>query len=183
MYIINCIQESIYPYELVKKVDNYVIYDDLPFSVDDSKKGNKKVMSKEIKIFISHGHEDDWKILKDDLQDNHGYKVDYFEKGNTASRYTFEVLEQKLNESNFALIVFSAEDKHESDNRLHARENVIHEAGLFQGKHGRMNVILLVEDGLKEFSNILGITQIRYNKGNILAVASKVVSEIIKANK
>jgi predicted nucleotide-binding protein len=181
--IINRIQESITPFEVVKKDNKKFINDDFPSNYFEDNKEIKKDMGREIKIFISHGHEDDWKQLRDDLQDNHGYVIDYFEKGNSASKYTFEVLEEKLNKNNFALIIFSAEDKHEFDDKLHPRENVIHEAGLFQGRHGRMNVLLLVEKGLTEFSNILGITQIRYEKGNILAIASKVVAEINKVIK
>jgi predicted nucleotide-binding protein len=50
---------------------------------------------------------------------------------------------------------------------MHARENVIHETGLFQGrlKHGR--AVVLLEEGATEFSNIAGIQQIRFMKNNI----------------
>ena len=47
--------------------------------------------------------------------------------------------------------------------------NVIHEAGLFQGNLGFDKAILLLEEGCQEFSNIQGLGQIRFPKGNIKA--------------
>ena len=55
----------------------------------------------------------------------------------------------------------------QADGSLHARENVIHEAGLFQGKIGFERAIILLEKGCKEFSNIHGLGQIRFSKGKI----------------
>lgn len=43
-----------------------------------------------------------------------------------------------------------------------ARQNVIHEAGLFQGRLGFMRAIVLLEEGCEEFSNIHGLGQIRF---------------------
>ena len=48
-----------------------------------------------------------------------------------------------------------------------ARQNVIHETGLFQGRLGFNRAIMLLEEGVEEFSNIQGIEQIRFNRGNI----------------
>jgi len=67
----------------------------------------------------------------------------------------------------------TAEDLHE-DNEMHARENVIHEIGLFQGKLGTRRAIILIEEGCTEFSNIRGLTQIRFPKNNIGAVFEEV---------
>jgi predicted nucleotide-binding protein len=53
--------------------------------------------------------------------------------------------------------------------KLHARLNVVHEAGLFQGRLGFKKAIILLEDGCEEFSNIHGLGQIRFPKGNINA--------------
>lgn len=51
--------------------------------------------------------------------------------------------------------------------RLQARANVIHEVGLFQGRLGFERAIVLLEEGCEEFSNITGITQIRFPPGNV----------------
>jgi hypothetical protein len=52
---------------------------------------------------------------------------------------------------------------------MHPRANVIHEAGLFQGRLGFEKAIILLEYGCAEFSNIHGLTQIRFPKDNISA--------------
>jgi predicted nucleotide-binding protein len=67
----------------------------------------------------------------------------------------------------------TAEDE-QSDGQLHARMNVIHEAGLFQGRLGFQRAIVLLEDGCEEFSNIQGLGQIRFPKGDIRAVFEEV---------
>lgn len=54
-----------------------------------------------------------------------------------------------------------------SQGNIRARQNVVHEAGLFQGKLGFERAIVLLEEGVEEFSNIHGIVQIRFSKGKI----------------
>jgi predicted nucleotide-binding protein len=46
---------------------------------------------------------------------------------------------------------------------------VVHETGLFQGRLGFRKAILLVEEGCAEFSNVHGLTQIRFPEGNVSA--------------
>lgn len=77
-------------------------------------------------------------------------------------------LQQMLDASCFAFLVMTAEDQH-TDDTLHARENVIHEVGLFQGKLGFSKAIVLLEEGCEEFSNIAGLGQIRFPPGDISA--------------
>ncbi|WP_230458127.1 TIR domain-containing protein [Leptospira santarosai] len=55
------------------------------------------------------------------------------------------------------------------DSSVQARQNVVHEAGLFQGRLGFHRAIILLEEGCVEFSNIIGLTQIRFPKGDISA--------------
>jgi len=62
--------------------------------------------------------------------------------------------------------VMTGEDE-ASGGRTLARQNVIHEAGLFQGRLGFSRAIVLLEAGTEEFSNIEGVQQIRFAKGNI----------------
>ena len=73
-----------------------------------------------------------------------------------------------LNSAAIAFIVLTAEDE-QSDGKMHARMNVIHEAGLFQGRLGFEKAILLLEDGCEEFSNVQGLGQIRFPAGDISA--------------
>ena len=57
---------------------------------------------------------------------------------------------------------------------MHARMNVIHEVGLFQGRLGFERASIMLEDGCEEFSNVQGLGQIRFPKGNIKAAFEEV---------
>jgi len=74
-----------------------------------------------------------------------------------------------LENSTFALLVLTAEDEI-GGGKMQARLNVVHEAGLFQGKLGFKRAIVLLEDGCEEFSNISGLGQLRFLKGNLSVI-------------
>jgi predicted nucleotide-binding protein len=109
-----------------------------------------------------------WKDLKDFISERLELPWDEFNREPAAGLATKERLEAMLNNANFAFLVMTAEDER-GDGSKHARENVIHEAGLFQGRLGFERAILLVEEGCAEFSNIEGLTQIRFPPNDIFA--------------
>jgi predicted nucleotide-binding protein len=119
-------------------------------------------------VFIGHGRAPIWRELKDFLKDRLGLKADKFNNVSTAGIATSDRLSEMLKSASFAFIVMTAEDE-QPDGRMRARENVVHEAGLFQGWLGFKRAIVLLEEGCEEFSNIHGIGQIRFPKGNISA--------------
>lgn len=124
-------------------------------------------------VFIGHGRSHDWRELSAFLGDRLKLKWDEFNREPTAGLSIKERLETMLGEANFAFLIMTAEDEH-ADHMLHARENVIHEIGLFQGRLGFNRAIILLEEGCKEFSNVHGIGQIRYPKGYIRATYEEV---------
>lgn len=124
-------------------------------------------------IFIGHGRSNLWRDVKDFLQERLKLVCDEFNREPTAGITTIERLEMMLLLADFAFIVMTGEDEH-SDGSIHARENVIHEIGLFQGKLGFKKAIILLEEGCSEFSNIHGLTQIRFPKGNILSKSEEI---------
>jgi predicted nucleotide-binding protein len=71
-----------------------------------------------------------------------------------------------LDAAAIAFMVMTAEDE-QVDGKLRARMNVIHEAGLFQGRIGFTKAIVLLEEGCEEFTNISGLGQIHFSKGKI----------------
>jgi Predicted nucleotide-binding protein containing TIR-like domain len=127
----------------------------------------------EKRIFIGHGGSGDWRILKDFIQDRLGLKWEEFNRESPAGFSAKERLKQMLDSSCFAFLVMTAEDEH-PDGTRHARENVIHEIGLFQGRLDFEKAIIIFEDGCEEFSNIHGLQEIRYPKGHIRAVFEEV---------
>lgn len=120
------------------------------------------------RIFIGHGRSPLWRELKDFLWERLGLPWDEFNREATAGYSTTERLQTMLSQAAFALIVMTAEEEH-SDAMLHARPNVIHEVGLFQGHLGLTRAIVMLEDGCSEFSNIIGLSQIRFPRGDIAA--------------
>jgi predicted nucleotide-binding protein len=118
------------------------------------------------RIYIGHGHNPSWRDLKDHLQDKHDYDVEAYEIGSRAGHAIRDILEEMLKKSSIAFLVMTGEDETASG-KLLARQNVVHEVGLFQGKLGFNRAIVLLEDGTEEFSNIAGIQQIRFPKGRI----------------
>jgi predicted nucleotide-binding protein len=119
-----------------------------------------------INVFIGHGRNPQWRALRDHLQDHHQIRTTAYEVRPRAGLGVKEVLEKMLSEASFAVLVLTSEDFHR-DGTGHARENVVHELGLFQGHLGFRRAVALLEEGVKEFSNISGINQIRFSKGNI----------------
>mgnify|MGYP003610456630 CR=1 FL=1 len=135
---------------------------------------------KEIKtpvIFIGHGRSSLWRDLKDHLTDKHDYKIEAYETGARAGHTIRDVLDEMANKSSFAILVMTGEDE-DKDGKLKARPNVIHEIGLFQGRLGFSRAIVLLEDETEEFSNLFGIQQLRFSKGNIKEVFGDVLATL-----
>ena len=128
-------------------------------------------------IFIGHGRNPQWRDLKDHLSEKHGYHVQAYETGARAGHTIRDILDELARTSSFALLVLTGEDLL-ADGGTRARQNVVHELGLFQGKLGFTRAIALLEDGTEEFSNIHGINQIRFSKGNIREVFGEVVATL-----
>ena len=121
------------------------------------------------RVFIGHGRAPYWKELKDFLADRLGLDWEEFNRDAAAGFSTKERLQQMLYSSSFAFLVLAAEDT-DRDGTFHARLNVVHELGLFQGRLGFERAIILLEERCEEFSNIRGITQIRFPSGNLKIV-------------
>jgi predicted nucleotide-binding protein len=64
--------------------------------------------------------------------------------------------------------------ENDRNGELHARDNVIHEISLFQGKLGFRRAIILLEEGCKDFSNIHGLTRIPFARDGISATYEQV---------
>lgn len=120
------------------------------------------------RVFIGHGRSPAWRELKDFLTDRLHLEWEEFNRVPVAGVWTGDRLSSMLDNASMAFLICTAEDEH-ADSTQHARENVIHEAGLFQGRLGFERAIILLEDSCSEFSNIHGLGQIRFPKGNISA--------------
>ncbi len=128
-------------------------------------------------VFIGHGSDAQWRDLKDHLHEKHHYEVSAYEIGARAGHAIRDVLEELMGVSTMAFLVMTGDDE-TSDGGLRARQNVIHEIGLCQGRLGFTRAIVLLEEGVEEFSNMHGIQQIRFGKGAIRETFGDVVATI-----
>ncbi|WP_371788442.1 nucleotide-binding protein [Streptomyces griseoaurantiacus] len=126
-------------------------------------------------IFIGHGRSPAWRDLKDHLAEQHGYTVQAYETGTRHGHTIRDILDELLHASSFALLVLTGEDLQQNGD-VRARQNVVHELGLFQGKLGFARAIAVVEEGVELISNMDGVQQIRFTKGNIRQVYGDVLA-------
>jgi len=119
-------------------------------------------------VFIGHGRSPLWRELKDFIQDRLHLPWEEFNRIPVAGVTNIDRLTQMLNSSGIAFLVLTAEDER-TDGAMVARQNVVHEAGLFQGRLDFTRAIVLLEEGCEEFSNIHGLGQIRFPPGRIKA--------------
>lgn len=124
-------------------------------------------------VFIGHGRSAAWREMKDFISDRLGLPYDEFNRVPVAGITNIARLAEMLDSAALALIVLTAEDEM-ADGGMLARQNVVHEAGLFQGRLGFTKAIVLLEDGCEEFSNIQGLGQIRFPAGRIGAAFEEV---------
>jgi len=128
-------------------------------------------------VFIGHGRSELWRDLKDHLQDKHGFQIQAYEVGARAGHAVRDILEEMLDASSFAVLVMTGEDI-SADGTPRARQNVVHEVGLFQGRLGFNRAVVLLEEGTEVFTNIEGIAQLRFGRGNIRETFGDVVATI-----
>ena len=131
----------------------------------------------EVAIFVGHGRSEQWRKLSDHLRDQHGYTVNAYETGARAGHTIRDILEDMTSQSTFAVLVFTGEDE-QADGQVRARQNVVHETGLFQGKLGFSKAIVLLEEGVEGLSNLAGIQYISFSKGNIRETFGDVLATI-----
>lgn len=112
-------------------------------------------------IFIGHGRSKLWARVKMFLEDDLHIRTVTYESESRVGESIVPVLGKMLDEATFAVLILTAEDE-TADGELHARQNVIHEAGLFQGRLGFKKAVLLKQDGLEGFTNVDGLQYIPF---------------------
>lgn len=116
-------------------------------------------------VFVGHGNSLLYHQVITYLLDEFGIHAHTFERHKVGGQQVVPTLEKLLKESGFAIIVATAEDHTETG--LRARQNVVHETGLFQGRLGFERVAVLLERGTEQYSNLGGILYISFEPGRI----------------
>jgi predicted nucleotide-binding protein len=117
-------------------------------------------------VFIGHGRSPLWARLKLHLQDELGLHVVHFESESRTGESAGSILTEMLSEATFAILILTGEDETASGS-MRARQNVIHEVGLFQSKLGFNKAILLRQEGVEDFTNLAGLQYIPFSDNKI----------------
>ena len=112
-------------------------------------------------VFIGHGQSRLWATVKMFLEDDLGLATVAYESESRTGDSIIPILEKMLDQATFALMVLTGEDEG-APGEKRARQNVIHEAGLFQGRLGFRRAVLLIQDGTEDFSNVAGLQHIPF---------------------
>lgn len=117
-------------------------------------------------IFIGHGRNKLWVRLKMYLEDELSLATIAYESESRVGESIIPILEKMLEQATFAVLVLTAEDNTVEGFRR-ARQNVIHEAGLFQGRLGFKRAVILRQEGLEDFTNVEGLQYIGFSEDQI----------------
>ncbi|WP_242644956.1 PfkB family carbohydrate kinase [Streptomyces laculatispora] len=106
----------------------------------------RRTAGRPVGVFVAHGRNPEWLAVKAFVERRFGLPVYSFESDAWGSRQVTEALADYMQRCSFAICVLTAEDT-TGDGHLVARQNVIHEIGLFQGHCGFDRVLVLAEEG------------------------------------
>ena len=112
-------------------------------------------------IFLGHGRSRLWARVKLYLEEELGVATVSYESESHVGESIVPVLEGFLEQATFAVLVLTGEDD-TADGQFRARQNVVHEAGLFQGRIGFKKVVLLMQQNVEGFSNVAGLQHIPF---------------------
>jgi hypothetical protein len=117
-------------------------------------------------VFIGHGRSKLWARVQLFLEKDLGVATVNYESESRVGESIIPILEKMLRQATFAVLILTAEDEMQGPQKR-ARQNVIHEAGLFQGVLGFQRAIVLKQDHLEDFSNIAGLQYISFDGENV----------------
>jgi predicted nucleotide-binding protein len=152
-------------YQLVKQFSSLSPEEQLK-EFDNIKPVTHKASTGGGQVFIGHGRSKLWARVQVFLKDDLNLKTLTFEDESRTSESIVNILGEFLDKSSIAILILTAEDE-SAEGKLRARQNVVHEAGLFQGRLGFDKVIILKQEGVEEFSNIAGLQYIPFSGDNI----------------
>ena len=119
---------------------------------------------KNVKIWLIHGGASSfWERVGNFLvRDLHLQYVEFNDPN--ASRVDIQRrIEQMASSAQIGVAVMTAEDR-TNDGKLRARQNVIHEIGIAQGRFGFDGVVILRQQGIEDFSNMGGLVYVSFDE-------------------
>lgn len=128
-------------------------------------------------VFIGHGRDHQWQALASHLRDRQGFHVVTYETFASYGQPATQVLDRAAQAASVALLVHTAELEC-VDGARHAVPNVVHETGFFSAHLGPDRALILREDSCRPFTNIAGVTELRFSDHNIREIFGDVVAAL-----
>ena len=120
------------------------------------------------KVFIVHGHNETVKQSVARTLENMGLTPIILAEQPDRGRTVIEKFENEGNDVGFAVVLLTADDKGRKNKaralQSRARQNVVFEMGYFMALLGRERVMLLLQDGVEEPSDLKGIVYTKLDK-------------------
>lgn len=120
------------------------------------------------KVFIVHGHNETVKQSVARTLENIGLTPIILAEQPDKGRTLIEKFENEGNDVGFAVVLLTADDKGRKNKartmQSRARQNVVFEMGYFMALLGRERVMLLLQDGVEEPSDLKGVVYTALDK-------------------
>jgi predicted nucleotide-binding protein len=143
-------------------------------AVDPNGAGQPPAGETPAQIFLGHADGNSmWQDLADCLR-MMNMTVVHFGSESRAGRTAVDVLTEMLDRADAAVLLHTRDDETASG-ASRARQNVVHETGLCQGRLGFDRTIIVREEGCEPFSNLHGIQEIVFSPDSIRAAFGDVV--------
>ena len=112
-------------------------------------------------VFLVHHQSTYRDVVRRFVEDDCGLPVYELTPSDIARRDFTASLREQLPRCSFAVCLLGKNESM-SDGRFRADQNVVYQAGFFQGRYGFGRVALLAEEGIEPFSNIAGIVRLDF---------------------
>ncbi|MEQ4305637.1 PfkB family carbohydrate kinase [Plantactinospora sp. B6F1] len=117
-------------------------------------------------VFIAHDEHPQWRVVRRFIEQNCGLPTYELSSSDLDEHNLADLMRQTLARCSFAVCLLSAKEGG-SGGRSRADQNIVHQAGIFQGRYGFGRVAILAEEGCDTFSNIAGLIRMDFPPGRI----------------
>ena len=157
--------------EALGKLDSFVQRAGFRFNDNPIKSGNMIPVTRSYdskKVFIVHGHNETVKQTVARTLENLGLTPIILAEQPDKGRTVIEKFESEGNDVGFAVVLLTADDKGRKNKarkmQSRTRQNVVFEMGYFMALLGRERVMLLLQEGVEEPSDLKGIVYTQLDK-------------------
>jgi sugar/nucleoside kinase (ribokinase family)/predicted nucleotide-binding protein len=118
------------------------------------------------RVFLVHEGKRDWQAVRRFIVNECKLQVFELSLANVDENSLAEIMEEQLPRCSFAVCVLSTEAS-PGGVAENADQDLVHQAGILQGRYGFKRVAILAEESCKTFSNIAGLIHLDFPSGQV----------------